>query len=100
MKAMQVNKTNQGPVLIAVELQKPEAGLGEILVHVHTARYFREHFQEGIVEALFGGFAHKPCTTCGTVNVGICERFNPSYKSPNICDLIAASHVADSASQR
>jgi hypothetical protein len=32
---MQANKASQGPVLIVVELQKPEAGLGEILVHVH-----------------------------------------------------------------
>lgn len=37
MKAMQVNKADHGPVLILVELQKPEAGLGEILVHVHAA---------------------------------------------------------------
>ena len=37
MKAMQVNKADQGPVLILVELQKPEASLGEILVHVHAA---------------------------------------------------------------
>lgn len=37
MKAMQVNKSDQGPVLIPSELQKPEVGLGEILVHVHAA---------------------------------------------------------------
>jgi NADPH:quinone reductase-like Zn-dependent oxidoreductase len=37
MKAMQVNKAGQEPRLILVELQKPEAGLGEILVHVHAA---------------------------------------------------------------
>jgi NADPH:quinone reductase-like Zn-dependent oxidoreductase len=37
MKAMQVNKANQGPVLILAELQKLEAGLGEILVQVHAA---------------------------------------------------------------
>jgi NADPH:quinone reductase-like Zn-dependent oxidoreductase len=37
MKAMQVNKADQGPRLILVELPKPEAGLGEILVHVHAA---------------------------------------------------------------
>jgi hypothetical protein len=37
MKSMQVNKADQGPVLILVELQKPEAGLGEILVPVHAA---------------------------------------------------------------
>lgn len=37
MKAMQVKKSDQGPVLIPSELQKPEVGLGEILVHVHAA---------------------------------------------------------------
>lgn len=99
MKAMHVNKVDQGPVLVAVELQKPEAGLGEILVHVHAARYPREHFKEDIVQALFGSFALTPGTTYGTVNVGISERVIPSYKSPNVCDLIAASPFPDSASQ-
>lgn len=37
MKAMQVNKADQRPVLILAELPKPEAGSGEILVHVHAA---------------------------------------------------------------
>src|SRR5215813_796336 len=37
MKAMEVNRADQGPRLILVELKKPEAGLGEILVHVHAA---------------------------------------------------------------
>jgi NADPH:quinone reductase-like Zn-dependent oxidoreductase len=37
MKAMQVNRAGQGPVLVLAELQKPEAGLGEILVHFHAA---------------------------------------------------------------
>ena len=37
MKAMQVNKVDQGPRLVLVELQKPKPGLGEILVHVHAA---------------------------------------------------------------
>ena len=37
MKAMQVNSAKQGPVLIPAELQKPEPGVGEILVHVHAA---------------------------------------------------------------
>ena len=37
MKAMQVNKTDQKPVLTLAELQKPEPGLGEILIHVHAA---------------------------------------------------------------
>jgi len=37
MKAMQINKAEQGPRLIPVDLPKPEAGLGEILVQVHAA---------------------------------------------------------------
>src|SRR5215475_6807625 len=37
MKAMQVNETGQRPALSLVELQKPEAGAGEVLVHVHAA---------------------------------------------------------------
>ncbi len=37
MKAMQLNNTEQGPRLILVDLPKPEAGLGEILVQVHAA---------------------------------------------------------------
>jgi NADPH:quinone reductase-like Zn-dependent oxidoreductase len=37
MKAMQVNKADQGPRLILAELPTPEPGLGEILVHVHAA---------------------------------------------------------------
>src|SRR6201997_1281002 len=36
MKAMQVNKAEHGPVVIQAELQKPEPGLGEILIHVHA----------------------------------------------------------------
>jgi len=37
MKAIQVNKADREPALILVELQKPEPGLGEILVHVRAA---------------------------------------------------------------
>ena len=37
MKAMQVNRAERGPALILTELQKPEAGSGEILVQVHAA---------------------------------------------------------------
>jgi len=36
MKAIQVNKAELGPVVIQAELQKPEPGLGEILIHVHA----------------------------------------------------------------
>jgi NADPH:quinone reductase-like Zn-dependent oxidoreductase len=37
MKAIQLNKAEQGQRLILVELPKPEAGLGEILIHVNAA---------------------------------------------------------------
>ncbi len=60
-----------------------------------VARYPRTNFKDGMARALFDGFAHKPGTTYGTVNAGICERFMPGYKSPNAVDLIAASPFAD-----
>jgi len=56
-----------------------------------VARYPRTNFKQGMVQAMFDGFAHKPGTTYGTVNAAIYERFMPAYKSPNACDLIAAS---------
>jgi NADPH:quinone reductase-like Zn-dependent oxidoreductase len=37
MKAMQVNTSDQGSRLVLVEIPKPEAGLGEILIRVHAA---------------------------------------------------------------
>jgi hypothetical protein len=61
-----------------------------------VARYPRKHFREGFIQEYFGGFAHKPGTTYGTVNAGVCERHIPGYKSPNACDLIAASPFPDS----
>jgi hypothetical protein len=62
-----------------------------------VARYPRKDFKEGMVQALFGGFAHKPGTTDGTVFVSVCERFIPGYKSPNTVDVMAASPFPDSA---
>ena len=62
------------------------------------ARYPRKNFKKGFIQEYFAGFAHKPETTYGTVNAGVCERFIPGYKSPNLCDLIAASPFPDSAS--
>ena len=61
-----------------------------------VARYPREHFKEGMVQAVFGGVAHKPGTTYGTVWAGVPERLIPGYKTPNVCDLIAASPFSDS----
>jgi HD domain len=61
-----------------------------------VARYPRKHFKERFLQQYFEGFAHKPATTYGTVNAGVCERFIPGYKSPNACDVIAASPFPDS----
>lgn len=36
MKAMQVNSAGSGPVLIPVEVSRPEPGAGEVLVHVRA----------------------------------------------------------------
>jgi hypothetical protein len=61
-----------------------------------VARYPRKRFKEDFIQEYFAGFAHKPGTTYGTVNAGVCERFIPGYTSPNACDLIAASPFPDS----
>jgi HD domain len=61
-----------------------------------VSEYPRVDFKEGIVKAFFGGFAHKPGSTWGTVKADVCERFIPGYKSPNFCDLIANSPFPDS----
>ena len=61
-----------------------------------VARYPRKRFREDFIREYFRGFAHKPGTTYGTVNAGVCERFLPGFQSPNACDLIAASPFPDS----
>jgi hypothetical protein len=61
-----------------------------------VSEYPRANFKRGILEAFFGGFAHKPGSTFGTVKADVCERFIPGYKSPNFCDLIANSPFQDS----
>jgi hypothetical protein len=61
-----------------------------------VARYPRKDFKKEFIQAYFRGFAHKPGTTYGTVNVGVCERNIPNFVSPNACDLIAASPFPDS----
>jgi hypothetical protein len=63
-----------------------------------VAAYPRINFKEGIVKSFFGGFAHKPASTWGTVKADVCERFIPGYKSPNFCDLIANSPFPNSRS--
>lgn len=61
-----------------------------------VAKYPRINFKEEFVREYVAGFAHKPQTTYGTVNAAFCERFVPGFKSPNGCDLIAASPFSDS----
>lgn len=62
-----------------------------------VAKYPRTKFKEGFVREYFDGLSHKPATTYGTVNAAFCERFIPGFKSPNACDLIAASPFPDTA---
>ena len=61
-----------------------------------VARYPRKHFRDDFIKTYFAGFAHKPHTTFGTVNVGVCERFVPGFKNLNAADLIASSPFPDS----
>jgi hypothetical protein len=88
---------NSGVLLdvLGVGLDQFPAELREEIV----ARYPRTNFKKGFLQEYFAGFAHKPATTYGTVNAGICERFIPGFKSLNACDLIAASPFPDSADQ-
>ena len=62
-----------------------------------VARYPRKRFKEDFIQASFP----RLCTqaghaTYGTVNAGVCERYIAGFKSPNACDLIAASPFQDS----
>jgi len=61
-----------------------------------VAEYPRIEFKAGILQAFFGGIAHKPATTIGTVKADVCERYIAGYKSPNFCDLIANSPFPNS----
>jgi hypothetical protein len=60
-----------------------------------VARYPRKRYKKQFVEEYFRGFAHKPETTYGTVNAGVCERFMAGFENPNACDVIAASPFQD-----
>src|SRR3954452_23706556 len=51
----------------------------------------RKNFKQEFLKAYFAGFAHKPETTYGTVNVGVCEQFIPGFKNLNACELMAGS---------
>jgi hypothetical protein len=61
-----------------------------------VSRYPRRNFKNDFIREYYAGFAHKPASTYGTVNAAVYEHFNPEYKSPSACDLIAASPFPDS----
>jgi hypothetical protein len=61
-----------------------------------VAQYPRKNFKEEFLKAYFTGFAHKPETTYGTVNVGVCERFISGFKNLNASELMAGSPFPDS----
>jgi HD domain len=81
--------------VLGMGLDQFSPGLREEIV----AEYPRTNFKRDFVQEYFAGFAHKPATTFGTVNAGVCERFIAGFKNPNACDLIAASPFPDSAAQ-
>jgi len=86
--------TGVGLDVLGENFDKFPAQLREEIV----AAYPRINFKEGIVKSFFGGFAHKPASTWGTVKADVCERFIPGYKSPDFCDLIANSPFPNSRS--
>ncbi len=55
------------------------------------AAYPRIEFKRGIIRAFTDGFALKPATTFGTMNMDVLEQTLPGYRRPNFCDLIAAN---------
>ncbi len=61
-----------------------------------VAKYPRKNFKEEFLKAYFAGFAHKPDTTYGTVNVGVCERFIPGFKNLDASELMLTSPFPDS----
>ena len=85
---------NSGVLLdvLGVGFDQFPAELREAIV----ASYPRRNFKKEFIKEYYAGFAHKPATTYGTVNAAFCERFMPGFKSPNGCDLIAASPFQDS----
>jgi hypothetical protein len=70
--------------VLGVGLEDFPAALRQEIVEA----YPRTGFKAGINHAFFGGFAHKPGCTWGTVMAHVCERYIPGYVSPNLCELI------------
>ena len=61
-----------------------------------VAKYPRKNFKQEFLKAYFAGFAHKPETTHGTVNVGVCERFIPGFRNLDASELMLGSPFPDS----
>jgi HD domain-containing protein len=68
--------TGVGLDVLGRGLEQFPADLREKIV----AQYPRPNFKKEFLKAYFAGFAHKPETTYGTVNVGVCERFIPGLQ--------------------
>jgi HD superfamily phosphohydrolase YqeK len=56
-----------------------------------TAVHPRDDFNDGFLQALVDGLAHRPDTTYGTVNADVLERFVPGFRRASMVDRIAAS---------
>jgi hypothetical protein len=55
------------------------------------AAYPRVGFEEGIIDAFYGGIKDKPETAYGTMNADILDGKDPSYVRPSMCTLIRNS---------
>ena len=61
-----------------------------------VARYPRKHFKEDFIQEYFARLCAQARHHVRHRERRICERFIPGFKSPNACDLIAASPFPDS----
>jgi len=56
------------------------------------SEYPRGHqFKEGIIDAFYHGFKHKPDTTFGTMNDDVLARIDPTFRRKDFCDIILNS---------
>jgi hypothetical protein len=60
-----------------------------------VAAHPRTGFKAGIVRAFYDGMRDKPETTFGTMNTDVIAAFDPGYRRPDFCRLIADSPFAD-----
>ena len=48
-------------------------------------------FKEGIIDAFFDGFKHKPGSTFGTMNDDVLVRMDPTFRRADFCNIILNS---------